>query len=69
MAYQHASPEEIAHEYGPSLAEIHAALAYYYDHKDAIDRAIVESSERANELTERRPYGWPPGMGSLSHDG
>jgi uncharacterized protein (DUF433 family) len=30
------------------LAEIHSALAYYYDHKDEVDREI----EELNQLTE-----------------
>ena len=37
------TPEEV-HEELPhlSMAEIHAALSYYYDHKDEVDRAVVE---------------------------
>ena len=31
-------PEEIAAEYGLSLGDVHAALAYYFDHRMDIDR-------------------------------
>lgn len=35
------SADEIATEYGLSLADIYAALAYYYDHREEIGRAIA----------------------------
>lgn len=37
------SADEIATEYDLDLADIHAALAYYFDHRIEIDRAIDES--------------------------
>ena len=45
------TPEQI-HESYPhlSLAQIHAALSYYYDHKDEIDAEIEESLRLADEL-------------------
>jgi uncharacterized protein (DUF433 family) len=40
--------EQLAQEYGLAPAEVHAALVYYYDHKDEIDRALAEeASEHA----------------------
>src|SRR5690554_2479114 len=44
------SPEEIhfQHPY-LSMAQIHAALAYYWDHKDELDAAIRESWEYAEK--------------------
>ena len=33
-------PDEIASEFDLSLAEIHAALAYYFDHRGEIDRVL-----------------------------
>jgi uncharacterized protein (DUF433 family) len=36
--------EAIAHEYGLTPAEVHAALAYYYDHKAEIDGDIVREA-------------------------
>ena len=33
-----------------SLADVHAALAYYYDHREAIDRQIQEDEAIASEM-------------------
>ena len=45
------SAEEI-HRQHPhlSLAQAHAALAYYYDHQAQFDREIAESHKRAEQL-------------------
>lgn len=46
-------PEEIAREFGHlSLAQIHAALAYYYANREEID-ADLEAEDRAFEALER----------------
>jgi uncharacterized protein (DUF433 family) len=34
------SADEIASEYDLSLGDVYAALAYYYDHREAIDQSI-----------------------------
>lgn len=48
------SPEEIHFQYPDlSMAQIHAALAYYYDHKDEIDSQIVEEHDEARRLWEQ----------------
>lgn len=48
------SPEEIHFQYPDlSLAQIHAALSYYYDHKDAIDAQIVQDHDEARRLWEQ----------------
>ena len=45
------SPEEIHFQHPHlSLAQIHAALGFYYDHRDAMDAAMQESLRRAREL-------------------
>jgi uncharacterized protein (DUF433 family) len=56
----HTPIEWIAENYDLSLAQIHAALAYYYDHQEQIDREIeegdrltVEHGTPADELLER----------------
>jgi uncharacterized protein (DUF433 family) len=58
--------DEICADYDLSLAEVHAALAYYYDHQDENDRNISEGdaflkalrnsspSKLAKRLAERR---------------
>lgn len=50
--------DEIAEQYALSLGEVHAALAYYYDHKDEIDQSIAETDQRAEEMARRYPKGW-----------
>src|SRR5688572_14003066 len=39
------SVETIADEHDLTMADVLAALAYYYDHKDEIDSAIKEGDE------------------------
>jgi uncharacterized protein (DUF433 family) len=40
------SPEELVKEFSHlNLAQVYDALSYYYDHKEAIERDIIESSE------------------------
>jgi uncharacterized protein (DUF433 family) len=50
------TPERMVEQYPHlSLSQIHAALAYYYDHKDAIDREIAESVQFADEMRAKNP--------------
>ena len=49
------SADEIATEYGLSLADVYAALAYYYDHREEIDRAIRADETFLAELRQRIP--------------
>jgi uncharacterized protein (DUF433 family) len=45
------SAERIARAYPPlTAAQVHSALAYYYDHRDEIDRYIREQDETAERL-------------------
>jgi uncharacterized protein (DUF433 family) len=40
------SPDEIVSEYPTiTLSDVHAALAYYYDHRDEVDQEIRESEK------------------------
>lgn len=47
--------DEIATEYNVTLADIYAALAYYFDHRVEIDESIRADEEFANELKKRTP--------------
>ena len=38
------SVDEICEEYDLSLAEVHAALSYYFDHREEIEQQIKEDS-------------------------
>ncbi len=54
MLFHDQTPGEIADAYDLSLAQVHAALAYYYTHKDEIDQDLRGQIARANELKEKR---------------
>lgn len=43
------TPEQIAAEYPLTLAEIHAALAYYYDHQPELDARLAADEARSAE--------------------
>ena len=48
------TPEEIAAQYTHlSLAEIHAALSYYYDNQQELDIQIREDLARADEFRQQ----------------
>jgi uncharacterized protein (DUF433 family) len=50
------SPEQIHDQYPHlSMAQIHAALAYYYSHKDEVDGQIKESIVFAEEMRAKNP--------------
>lgn len=50
------SPEEM-HEQYPflSMAQIHSAFAYYWDHKDEIEQAIAESDAMVERYRQENP--------------
>ena len=48
------SPDEIATDYGLSLAAVHAALAYYYEHKEAFDADIRQVLAEAAAYKDQR---------------
>jgi uncharacterized protein (DUF433 family) len=45
--------DEIATEYSLTLADVYAALAYYYDHRDDIDAAIRADEAFIAELRQK----------------
>jgi uncharacterized protein (DUF433 family) len=49
------SADEIAAEYDLTLADVYAALAYYFDHRAEIDRSIEEGNAFAEALRQRTP--------------
>ena len=65
------SPEEMAFQYPHlSLAQIHAALAYYYEHRAEFETEILRQAERAKAWADAakdspirqwlREQGWLP---------
>lgn len=51
--------DEIATEYNLTLAEIYAALAYYYDNPQEIDEAIKASQAFVEEMRRKIPSKLP----------
>jgi uncharacterized protein (DUF433 family) len=49
------SADEIAAEYDLSLTEIYAALAYYFSHREEIDRSISESDNFVEQMKSKTP--------------
>ena len=49
------TPDEIAAEYDLTLAEVYAALAYYFDHRDEIDQSISDGQAFAEALRQSAP--------------
>ena len=53
------SADEIATEYDLTLAEIYAALAYYFDNRQVIDQSIKDSQVFVEEMKQRIPSKLP----------
>jgi len=49
------SIEEIATEYNWSPASVHAAMTYYYEHREEIDHRTAESDAFIEELKRQTP--------------
>ncbi len=50
------SPEEIVQAYPHlTLAQVHAALAYYYSHREMIDKEIASSDELLARASQSYP--------------
>ena len=47
--------EDISGDYNLSPASVHAAMAYYYDHKDEIDRRTAQGLGIIEELKQNNP--------------
>ena len=49
------SADEIATEFGVTLADVFAALAYYYDHRVEIEQSLQDDAAVVTALRERTP--------------
>jgi hypothetical protein len=49
------SVDEIANEYGLTLADVHVALAYYFDHRPDIDKDMADGQAFAESLRQATP--------------
>ena len=51
--FNHETPEQIATQFSISLGQVHAALAYYYEHKAELYQDIREQIATAKVLKEQ----------------
>jgi uncharacterized protein (DUF433 family) len=49
------SVAEISAEFDLTSADVHAALAYYFDHREEMDRAISDAADFVKDLRRRFP--------------
>lgn len=47
--------DEIASEHGITLADVYAALAYYYDHREEIQESIQKEAALIEEIKKQNP--------------
>ena len=47
--------DEIAREYELSISDVYAALAYYHDHREEIDKSIKDDDEFVEALRKQTP--------------
>lgn len=47
--------DEIASDYGITLADVYAALAYYYDHREEIQESIQKEAALVEEIRKQNP--------------
>ena len=52
--FHNRSPGQIATDFGISLAQVHAALAYYYEHKNELDYDIRQLLETSRKLKDKQ---------------
>ncbi len=50
------SVDYIAEQFGLTYGQVYAALSYYYDHREEIDRAIAEDKAAMRALLESNEY-------------
>ena len=49
------TPDEIGAGYDLTLAEVYAALAYYFDHRETIDQSITDDKAFIEALRAQMP--------------
>jgi uncharacterized protein (DUF433 family) len=73
IAFQHEylgrGADEITAELDLTLAEVHAALAYYYDHRDEIERTIADRDALVAVMKRRTPSLLSTKLAAAASDG
>ncbi len=63
------SADEIASDYDITLADVYAALAYYFDHRNEIDQSLEESRAFVNTLRQKFSSKLPQKIQELTQHG
>ena len=61
--------DEIASDYDMTLADVYAALAYYFDHREEIDQSLEESRTFVNSLRQQSSSNLHKKLQDLSQPG
>lgn len=73
VAFQHEylgrGADEIAAELDLTLAEVHAALAYYFDHRDDVEQTIADRDALVAALKRRTPSLLSTKLAAAASDG
>lgn len=51
--HHHEALESIAEDYDLLPAEVHAAMTFYYDHRDAIEREILDEGQEVARVVRQ----------------
>ncbi len=63
------SPDEIVQDYPQlTLADVHAALAYYWDHRDEIERRMAEEDAFVEQMRKLYPSPLKEKLARLQRD-
>jgi uncharacterized protein (DUF433 family) len=60
VLFHHVSSDQLASDFDLTLAQVHAALAYYYEHKAELDEDIRQQIAKARQLKENHVGGKSP---------
>ena len=63
------SADEIASDYDITLADVYAALAYYFDHRHEIDQSLEECRAFVNALRQKSSSKLPQKIQALTQRG
>jgi uncharacterized protein (DUF433 family) len=53
MLFHQRNPDELASDFALSLAQVYAALAYYYEHKAEVDEELRQRRIKDTELKDK----------------
>ena len=58
---------EIAGQYNLALSSVYAAMAYYFDHRESIDRRTITEDQQVETLKQHYPSRLQAKLDQMSH--